>query len=79
MDLRQGCGDLQPEGGGGGDDQLPARVPHRGSGDDSDDDDDNHSNDDSNTSCLRLLTSGWSPVSAALYTLQTRMRSRDPS
>ena len=36
-------------------------------------------NDDSNTSCLRLLTSGWSPVSAAPSTLQTRMRSRDPS
>ena len=32
-----------------------------------------------NTSCLRLLTSGWSPVSAAPSTLQTRMRSRDPS
>ena len=75
MDLCQCRGDLQPEGGGGGDDQLPARVPHRGSGDDSDDDD----NDDSNASCLRLLTFGWSPVSAALSTLQTRMHSRDPS
>ena len=45
MDLRQRGGDLQPEGGGGGDDQLPARVPHRGSGDDSDDGDDNDSDD----------------------------------
>ena len=47
--------------------------------DSDDDDNDDGDHDDGNTSCFRLLTSGWSPVSAAPSTLQTRTRSRDPS